>query len=73
VKKCIEANKNGEDIEDNFQKLRTQIHLMDCSSQFAFVAKEKVMVKKSKVLEPGGIAEIFDGEHSDIFPFDIVS
>jgi hypothetical protein len=68
IKNCIDAAKNNGDTERSFSELRTKIHEMEV---YKFVTP--ILVKKSKVLEPEGLLQIFDGPDKSLFPWDIAA
>ncbi|CAG8948892.1 hypothetical protein HYFRA_00002016 [Hymenoscyphus fraxineus] len=76
IEACLEAN-CGKEREVLFSDLRTRVHAMEF---FAFLTPNgpnesndfaASLIKDSKILEEGGLPEIFGGSRSDIFPFDI--
>ncbi|KIM98050.1 hypothetical protein OIDMADRAFT_168505 [Oidiodendron maius Zn] len=68
ITNCIDATKSNGNTEKWFSELRTKIHEMDL---YKFVTP--ILVKKSKVLEPEGLLQIFDGPDKDVFPWDIAA
>jgi hypothetical protein len=66
---CLEAvsRKNDAEINTRFDELRTKLHEME----FYEFPKLDVLIKKSKVLEDGGLKRIFEGPGALQFPWDI--
>ena len=68
ITNCIDATKNNGDSKKCFSELRSKIHEMEL---YKFVTP--ILVKKSKVLEPEGLLQVFDGPDKNIFPWDIAA
>lgn len=72
IERCIE-NQNDPSAEKHVMVLRTKIHDMEF---YKFLTPNdqkfpEYYIKKSKVLEDGGLRRIFDGTDTDAFPLDI--
>lgn len=65
IRDCQAVAGTGDDPEASFAKLRRRLHQAEF---YGFL--DGVLVKKSKLLEDGGLSMIFDSEEA-IFPWDI--
>ena len=65
IQACIAHAKNSQDTEEAVAKVRQRIHQAEF---YDFLSG--VLIKKSKLLEDGGLSLVFDNS-SDIFPWDV--